>query len=356
MKKQLIYDLDLNQTRNLISSLNEPPYRALQIWEGLYRNGWTDANQFSALPVSLRDTLADNFTFHHLQPITIKKSSDGLTRKFLFVLPDGNFIETVLMNQNSDRHGTQRISLCVSTQAGCAIGCVFCATGHIGFNRNLTSGEIIEQVIYSSNELRAEGKQITNIIYMGMGEPFHNYDETVRSLEILNSPEGLKFGARRITVSTIGLLPGIKRFSEEKRQVNLAVSLHAADDELRDRLIPINSRYSLNELMHTCLEYIRQTHRRITFEWVLIEDINDTEEQALKLVSLLKPFNYRNSWMCHVNIIPLNPTDHFNGHSPSAQKSNIFRNHLNRAMIPNTLRVKKGVDINAGCGQLAGEG
>ena len=187
---------------------------------------------------------------------------------------------------------SQRRSLCISTQAGCAMGCVFCATGQMGFRRNLSSGEIVEQVLFYARQLKEMGEQVTNVVIMGMGEPFHNYEATMQAIDRLNDPTGFNFGARRFTISTVGLVPAIRRFASEGRQVNLAISLHAADDELRSSLLPVNRKYPLAELLAACQEYVETTHRRITFEWALIQGVSDTLEQARKLAGLLQMFRY----------------------------------------------------------------
>lgn len=350
-----IYDLDLSTLGDKIQSWGEPKYRALQIWQGLYQNFWQSPDEFTSLPRYLRQKLGDEFDFVHIQPVTVLDSSDGETRKTLFNLPDHRAIEAVLMRYD------RRRTLCISTQAGCAMGCVFCATGQMGFQRNLSSGEIIEQVIYYARFLHSEGEQVTNVVIMGMGEPFHNYQATMDAIDRLNHPEGYNFGARRFTVSTVGLIPMIRRFTSERRQVNLAVSLHAADDELRASMMPINRKYPFDDLIVACQEYVEQTHRRITFEWALIQNVNDTQEQAHKLAQRLQVFSnienkyHKSSALCHVNIIPLNPTQRFSGHASTRQRALAFQAELERYGIPCTIRVRRGIDIKAGCGQLATE-
>ena len=228
------------------------------------------------------------------------------------------------------------------------MGCVFCATGQMGFKRNLTSGEIVAQVMYYARKLHETGQSVTNIVVMGMGEPFHNYENTMAAVDRLNNSEGFNFGARRFTISTVGLVPMIKRFSNEKRQVNLAISLHAADDDLRLRMMPVNKRYDIEELLNACREYVEKTGRRVTFEWALISGINDTPEQARKLGVRLKGL------LCHVNAIPLNPTAGYEGKATSHDRAIKFKETLEKAGIPCTIRIRRGIDIQAGCGQLAG--
>lgn len=341
MNKPLIYDLDLPDLSSSLAGWGEPKFRAGQIWQGLYQSLWASANDFSNLPKSLRQKLDDEFSFSHLDPITSLNSNDGETQKTLFHLPDGRPIETVRMLYNKRR------TLCISTQSGCAMGCVFCATGQMGYLRHLSSGEIIEQVLYFARKLAAEGDVVSNIVMMGMGEPFHNYDATLSAIDRLNHPEGMKLGARRFTISTVGLVPAINRFAQEKRQTNLAISLHAADDELRSSMLPINKRYPIADLMAAVQNYTELTHRRVTFEWALIQGVNDTPEQAHKLAALLK------GMLAHVNVIPLNPTDGYNGQPTSPIQAKNFQSILENKGIPCSIRIRRGIDIQAGCGQLA---
>lgn len=341
MDKPLIYDLDLETLRAHLQSWGEPRYRAEQIWNGLYQNLWGSPQEFTVLPKACRNRLDDEFCFSHLTPGAVRQSTDRATLKTLFNLPDGRAIEAVWMRY------AQRNTLCISTQAGCAMGCAFCATGQMGFQRHLSSGEIIEQVIYYTRMVRARREQITNIVVMGMGEPFHNYDATLEALDRLNDAQGYNLGARRFTISTVGIVPAIRRFTQEKRQYNLAVSLHAADDELRSTLVPINRKYPLDELLDACWEYVSVTGRRISFEWALIQDVNDGIDQAIRLASRIK------GRLCHVNLIPLNPTRRYSGQASPRMRAIAFRQELERRGIPCTIRLRRGIDIQAGCGQLA---
>jgi 23S rRNA (adenine2503-C2)-methyltransferase len=337
----LIYDLDFDALAEILAAWGEPTYRARQVWQGLYQNLWQSSQDFTNLPVRLRQRFSDEFRFSNLKPVNALQSTDGETRKTLFQLPDGRAIEAVLMRYSNRR------TLCISTQAGCTMGCVFCATGQMGFRRNLTSGEIVEQVLFYARQLQAIGERVTNVVVMGMGEPFHNYDSTLNAIDRMNHPEGFNFGARRFTISTVGLVPAIRRFAEEKRQVNLAVSLHAADDELRSTLLPINRKYPLDLLFQACQDYIETTHRRITFEWALIQGVNDSLDQARKLCHRL------DGMLCHVNVIPLNPTHQYSGQASTREQAQLFKNELDQHGIPCTIRVRRGIDIQAGCGQLA---
>ncbi len=338
----LIYDLDLPDLTDLVVTWGEPPYRARQIWEGLYRHFYRSPDEFTTLPRSLRTRLAEHLRFQALVPLQQQTSSDGQTVKTLFQLHDGQMIEAVLMKYE------RRRTLCISTQAGCAMGCVFCATGQMGFKRHLSSGEIVAQVMYYARQLHDQGERVTNVVLMGMGEPFHNYQNTMAAIDRLNHPEGYHFGARRFTLSTVGLVPLIRRFADEGRQVNLAVSLHAVDDETRSRMMPVNRKYPIAEVLEACRYYVAKTHRRITFEWALIRDVNDTPETARRLAHLLKGL------LCHVNAIPLNPTPGYAGRASDSKRAERFKAILEDAGIPCTIRVRRGLEIAAGCGQLAG--
>ena len=341
--KDNFLDYDLTDLENLVVSWGEPGYRVDQVWCGMYQGLKVNPDEISNIPKRLRIKLKDQFTFNNLFAERTLNSADGQTEKSLFRLPDNLAIETVLMRYEKRR------TLCISTQSGCALGCVFCATGQMGFGRHLTSGEIIEQVVLFERILRENDESLTNIVVMGMGEPFHNYNNTMAALDRLNHPKGLNMGARRFTVSTVGLIPQILRFAKERRQINLAISLHAAEDELRNSILPINKRYPLRDLMDACREYVNTTHRRITFEWALILGVNDTLEQANQLAELL------HGLLCHVNIIPLNPTNGYAGKSTTIQRARIFQGELERKGISCTIRVRRGIDIQAGCGQLASE-
>jgi 23S rRNA (adenine2503-C2)-methyltransferase len=339
----LIYDFDLPALTELVKGWGEPAFRAKQIWQGLYKNLWADPDSFSNLPKSLREKMTANLRFEILAPTLKLDSTDGQTRKTLFRLPDGRQIEAVLMRYD------RRRTLCISTQVGCAMGCTFCATGQMGFTRHLSSGEIIAQVMYYARLLQEEEQTVTNVVLMGMGEPFHNYDNTMQAIDRLNDPEGYNFGARRFTISTSGLVPAIRQFAEEKRQVNLAVSLHAAENDKRGAMMPINKRYKVEELINACREYVQKTGRRITFEWALIHEVNDSPEEARKLAALLKGL------ICHVNAIPLNPTTGYAGQATTKERAMAFKEILEQNGIPCTIRMRRGIDIQAGCGQLAQE-
>ena len=338
-----IYDLTFPELTSLLKEWGEPAYRASQIWQGLYQQFWNSPELFTNLPALLRSQMAEKTQFAVLSPVTTLNSSDGQTVKTLFRLQDGKAIEAVLMRYE------KRNTICISTQVGCAMGCVFCATGQMGFKRHLSSGEIVAQVMYYARLLHAADNSVTNIVVMGMGEPFHNYENLMAAIDRLNDPEGYNFGARRITISTVGLVPAIRRFAQERRQVNLAISLHAADDNLRTSMLPVNKRYPIDEVLEACREYVALTGRRITFEWALINGINDTPEQAQLLGRKLKGI------LCHVNAIPLNPTLGYTGQATTRERAEKFKAVLDQFGIPCTIRLRRGIDIQAGCGQLASQ-
>jgi len=350
----LIYDLSLPALTDLLRQWEQPAYRAKQIWQGLYQRLYASPSDFTALPKPLREKMAAEFSFLPFAVKTYQNSSDGHTRKTLFELPDGNLIEAVLMRyerEDGDEYSPRKVrhTLCISTQAGCAMGCVFCATGQMGFKRNLSSGEIIAQILYYAQILAQKNETVSNVVFMGMGEPFHNYDNVMSAIDRLNDPAGFNFGARRFTISTVGLAPQIRRFADEMRQVNLAISLHAADNEQRLAMMPVNKKYQIEELLDACEYYTAKTRRRITFEWALISGVNDTPEEAKKLAARLR------GMLCHVNAIPLNPTKGFAGQGADRERASRFQETLEAAGIPCTIRMRRGIDIQAGCGQLAGE-
>ncbi|HAV78861.1 MAG TPA: 23S rRNA (adenine(2503)-C(2))-methyltransferase RlmN [Anaerolineae bacterium] len=360
----LIYDLNFPSLEKLFKEWKQPAYRAKQVWQGLYQHLYNSPENFTNLPKSLREKMEEKLTFAPFKVSTYQDSSDGFTRKTLFELPDKNLVEAVLMrygdpadnpqitaaalNSENLRGAKKRRTLCISTQAGCAMGCVFCATGQMGFKRHLSSGEIVAQVMFYAQMLKDENELVTNIVFMGMGEPFHNYENTMEAIDRLNDSDGYNFGARRFTISTVGLSPQIRRFADEKRQVNLAVSLHEVDDDKRLAIMPVNKRYKIDNVLEACRYYVEQTGRRITFEWALINGVNDTPEVAAKLAIKLK------GMMCHVNAIPLNPTTGYNGKATDRQRAHLFKETLEQAGIPCTIRMRRGIDIGAGCGQLAG--
>ena len=337
---QSLYNLNLAELTEFVTDLGESAFRAKQIWQWLYQHYATDFAEMTNLSKSLRGKLGETAVIPTPHVTIRQESNDGQTSKALFQLPDGQLIETVLMRYDKRR------TLCISTQAGCAMGCVFCATGQMGFFRNLSVGEIVFQVLHFARELAAEGEHVTNIVMMGMGEPLHNYAPTLAAVDCLTDENGFNIGARKITISTVGLVPAICRYADEQRQTPLAVSLHAATDAERDKLIPINKRWPLAELMDACRYYIEKTGRRLTIEWALINGENDTIEQAQALGNLLQGI------LCHVNLIPLNPTKGYGGKPSPRLRVEEFQQELAYYGVTSTVRVRRGIDIQAGCGQL----
>lgn len=333
-----LYALTQTELAELLAGWGEPKFRTKQIWGWLYDHPAADFEAMANLPKSLRDRLKAETTLGTLEIAAERSSKDG-TVKRLYRLPDGQLIESVLMPYDDDRR-----TACISTQAGCAMGCVFCATGQMGFARHLSAAEIFEQAARYAALLHAEGERLSNVVLMGMGEPFHNYDETLIAIRRLINDLGI--GARHITVSTVGLVPQIRRFAEEGLQVKLAISLHAATDAERGALLPINKRWPLDELLDACREYVEKTGRRVTFEWALIRGENDTVEQAKALGKLLQGL------LCHVNLIPLNPTGGYDGAPSNPDAVREFIATLERFNVSATVRVRRGIDIDAGCGQL----
>jgi len=335
-----LLDLTKHELQMLLTGWGEPPYRADQIWGWLYRRFAVSPEDMTDLPKSLRTRLAAETCLDPLMVLANLDSSDGQTHKTLFSLPDGPQVEAVLMGYQKRR------TLCISTQAGCAMGCPFCGTGQGGFDRNLSSGEIMAQVLFYARLLALEERRVTNIVFMGMGEPLANYAATWAAIRRLNDPTGFGLGARAMTLSTVGLVPAICRMRREPEQVGLAVSLHAPTDELRDELVPINQRYPLAQLMGACREYIAATHRRVSFEYALMDGVNDSDEQAHQLADLLKDM------LAHVNLIPLNPTDDGPYRGSSKARVRAFASILEGGGVSTTLRLRRGIDIQAGCGQL----
>lgn len=333
-----LYGLSAAELDALFADWGEPRFRAKQVWSWLYQKRVDSFDGMSNLPKTLRDRLAAETTLGVLTLEAEETSYDG-TIKRLYRLHDGQLIESVLMEYDDERR-----TACISTQAGCAMGCVFCATGQMGFARHLSATEIFEQALFFARDLEARGDRLSNVVLMGMGEPFHNYDASLEAVRRLMDDLGI--GARHITVSTVGLVPMIRKFADEGLQVKLAVSLHAATDAEREALLPVNKRYPLSDLIAACYDYVEKTGRRMSFEWTLIQGENDTPEQAHALGRLLKGLH------CHVNLIPLNPTTGYHG-GPSAQgRIDTFIAILSDYGIPATVRIRRGIDIDAGCGQL----
>lgn len=383
-----LYDLSLADLEQLLADWKQPAYRARQIFRQLYVNLAATPAAMTDLPLALRERLAAETRLGLLMPEQVRSADDGLTSKALFRLARGAMAESVLMVY------PDRATVCISTQAGCAMGCVFCATGTLGLLRNLTTGEIVEQVVWAARVLRqsAEGRQsgetavvapvdehqwwtpgdlddemprvarqaitrLTNVVFMGMGEPFANYDRWWRAVELLHDPRGLNMGARNLTVSTVGLVPGIRRLASAPLPINLAISLHATNDELRSALMPVNQRYPLAELFAATREYLAATGRRVSFEYVLLQGRNDEPEHAAELAALLRgetgpaglPLH-----LTHVNLIPWNPVPGMPLGRSERRRVTAFQRVLLERGIGCTVRVERGVNIAAACGQLAG--
>jgi 23S rRNA (adenine2503-C2)-methyltransferase len=350
-----LYDLTYDQVAALLAGWGEPGFRVDQLWHWLYRSLAGDFESMTNLPKPLRERLAAETDLGLLRPQSEQVSASGQTRKVLFCLRDDNSIESVRMDYHDRR------TACISTQAGCGMGCTFCATGQMGLTRNLSPGEILAQVLYFAREIRQQqidrasvlGIQaqraehpISNVVFMGMGEPLANYAATWQAIETLTDERGYNLGARHFTLSTVGLVPGIRRLAEEALPINLAVSLHAPNDELRNQLIPVSERYPLDELMAAVRAYAEKTRRRVTIEYALIDGVNDAPGQARELTALLAGL------LCHVNLIPLNPTPGSELQPSPREQVDAFRQELQWAGIPTTVRMRRGIDIEAGCGQL----
>lgn len=337
----LIYDLDFKTLESWLVARGQPAFRTQQIWTALYQNFKTSPEEITTLPKDLREELNKSFDFQGLAPIRSIQSADGRTIKTLFQLNDQEMIEVVLMYYEDRR------TLCISSQCGCAIGCSFCATGQMGFKRNLTSGEIVAQVLYFARYLADRDDRVTNVVMMGMGEPFLNFDHVMDAIARLNNTDAFGLGARRITISTVGIVPKIIAFANKELQYNLAISLHTVDNKLRSELIPINQKYSVNEVIEACRYYVKKTSRRVTFEVALIKGVNDSVENAEKLANKI------GGMICHVNLIPLNPTKGYGYEGTDADQVSRFAQVLNDRNIPCTVRLRRGIEIEAGCGQLA---
>jgi len=335
-----LYDLDRSALQTFLDKREEPSYRAQQLWEWLYVHLAPDFDQMTNLSKELRKRLAAETTIGLPQVVDTIQSSRGKARKDLLRLQDGETVEAVLMRYE------RRRTACISTQVGCAVNCPFCATGQMGFRRDLTSGEIVAQALHFARVLQAERDSLTNIVLMGMGEPLLNYDNSLAAIRRLIHPQGFNMGQRHITLSTVGLPAKIERLAREDLQITLAISLHAATDQLRDQLVPINRRYGLSALFAACYHYVERTNRRISFEWTLIEGVNDTPIQAQALAARLVGL------LAHVNIIPLNPSSNYAGKQAPQDHVSTFTAELDHHGVPYTIRVRRGTDIQAGCGQL----
>jgi 23S rRNA (adenine2503-C2)-methyltransferase len=359
--KQLL-GMTLDEVAADLAALDQPRFRAGQLFDWVYRRLESDFGRMTNLPARLRRELAERYDPVVVHPVHTLGTDGGRTEKALLELappplrllesPLGerrrryNTVEAVLMSYPGAR---LRRTVCVSSQAGCAMACQFCATGQSGFVRDLTAGEIVGQVLHfarRARELSGPDARLTNLVFMGQGEPFANFDAVWRAVELLQAPEAFGLGARHITLSTVGVVPRIRELATKPLQVNLAVSLHAPDDELRDRLVPLNRRYPLDELLDACREYVARTHRRVSFEYACIRDVNDSTDHALALAERVRGI------LCHVNLIPLNAGLDPRFQAPPPGRVEAMAETLNARGVPTTIRDTRGREIDAACGQL----
>jgi len=331
---------------DLVIKLGHPRYRAGQLLRALYHESPRKMSDLHQIPTSLRDALVSaGYTIGSEDEVHRVVSEDGHTTKLLLKFDDKTLIETVLMQYSKSQESHPRSTVCVSTQVGCPMGCVFCATGQMGFEKNLRAEEIVSQVLHFARILRQRGEHVTNLVFMGMGEPLANYDEMIRAVRLLTHPRAFGLGQRSITISTVGIIPGIDKLADEDLQVKLAISLHAPNNELRKKLVPTAGPHSVEDLIMAAKRYFKKTGRRVTFEYALIDDINDSTKVASELARFLKGNG------AHVNLIPMNPTAG-GFHRPARKKVLAFQQILRNGDVNCTVRVEKGVEISAACGQL----
>ena len=333
--------MDLEKLKIILAKNGEPRYRFKQIFSAVYKDLKSSFLEIMELPGSLRSYLDKELPITTVHEFKVTESRDKSALKVVFSLEDSNRIEAVLMCFNDGRN-----SVCVSSQIGCSLGCLFCQTGQIGFTRNLSAYEIVDQIRYFALMLTNRNEKVTNIVFMGMGEPFLNFENVMNAIDLLNSKDGMSFGSRRISISTSGIVPGIDRFTETDSQVNLAISLNATTNEKRDSIMPINRTYNLESLFNACYRYIKKTRRKLFFEYVLIKGINDTDKDAVQLALMIGE-----NPLYHVNLIRYNKT--FCGYEPSdLSRIEYFRRVLKKKRVNVTVRESPGSDIRAACGQL----
>lgn len=330
-----IYDLTLKELEDYFISIGEKSFRGTQVYESLYKKRLTSFDEMTNISKELRNKLKEDFSLYKIKLLITQKGDN--VNKYLFELEDGNKIESVLMFHD---YGT---SICVSSEVGCNMGCAFCESGRLKKVRDLLAYEIVEQILLIEEEIK---KRITHVVVMGIGEPFDNYDNVLRFVKIINCNKGIDLGSRHITISTCGIIPGIKRFMKEEGQVNLAISLHAPNDELRRKIMPIDKAFPLDELMNVIKEYIKKTNRRVTFEYIMLDGINDSEKEAKELVKLLKGIN------CYVNLIPYNETENIGFKRSKEWKILAFYDILKSNKVNTTIRKEFGGSVDAACGQL----
>ena len=343
-RKPSIQSLSLEELASHLLAHNHRPYRARQIIDWIYEKRVSSFDAMTDLPQELRARLTEEFSFGEIETVRLLGSADT-TRKFLFRLADGNLIESVLIPASPSLYGatSDRQTICVSTQVGCAYGCKFCASGLDGFSRNLDAGEIVQQLVAVE---RASGERIDNVVFMGMGEPLANFDNVIRAIRIINAPWGLEIGARHITVSTSGLAPQIRKLADEPLQIRLAISLHGATDEVRNKIMPVNRKYDLAALLSACDYYVSRKKQRLYFEYILIAGINDADDEARALAQHARRLGAK------VNLIPYNSVEGLPWSRPSRAQQEKFLAILREHKIVATLRREKGHDIDAACGQL----
>lgn len=330
-----IYDYSLSKLTDIMLELGYKKFAALQIYDWLYKKRVKSFDEMTNIKKELVNHLKENYTLGTLEIVRIQKDID--VRKYLFNLSDNQKVEAVYMHHDYGH------SLCISTQVGCNMSCAFCESGRLKKVRNLTSGEMTEQIIKIEEDL---GFRITHLVLMGIGEPFDNYDNVMNFIDIINEPKGIELGARHITISTSGIVPKIKEFTNQDKQVNLAISLHAPNNEIRNKIMPVNKAYPIEELIDSIKKYIEKTNRRVTFEYIMIKDINDSKETALELANLLKGIN------CYVNLIPYNETSHIEFKKSSKEQIMKFYDVLKKNKINVTVRKEFGSKVDAACGQL----
>lgn len=337
MEKKDLKSMTLEELKDYMTTvLKEKGFRAQQIFQWLHQKNVTSFQEMKNLSQNLRERLEETAYIEKITPVAKRRSKDG-TIKYLFRLKDGETIESVYLPYGD------RKSICISSQVGCGMGCTFCATGLSGLARNLTVAELVDQVYAVQRDLNVK---ISNVVLMGMGEPLANYDVVLAGIRLLNDSKGQNIGIRHITLSTCGLVPQIRQLAKEDLQIVLAISLHAPTDEERNKMMPINKRYPLSELIQACRDYTQITNRRVTFEYALIKDMNDRKEDAHQLANLLKRL------LCHVNLIPINPVEETGHGRPTKDQIEEFLKILQKAGIETTLREERGTDIEAACGQL----
>lgn len=345
--RQNLKDMLPEEIESWLAQLGEPKYRAKQLLRWIYQRGVCDFSAMTDLSKALRVKLEETATIPTLRLRRASESGKADTRKFLFELPHGGEVESVQMRY-AEEMGPGRVAVCISSQVGCAMGCSFCASGVMGLKRHLSTWEIVDQVTQIQNTVREQGERVANVVFMGLGEPLHNYDEVLRAVHLLNLPDGLGIGKRHLTISTSGLVPQILQLAETGLPIRLAISLHAVRDELRSEIMPVNLRYNIATLLEACGVYYGKTGRRITFEYIMLDGLNDSQEEARELAALLLEHKIG----ALVNLIPWNPVDGVPYRRSKPEAIRRFQNTVEKAGIRCTVRQEKGADIDAACGQL----